>query len=226
MKIDWKWFSFAELIISVGILTIIAVFSLTSLSNNFEKQNLSHEVNQLGQTIDELESSLGKEITDYEIYLLSGSFYYYSVNQNYKNILQDIKFSGFTGTIRTTDTVKNDIDISFYFNDKKYISDTFSSTGSYLINLESPGRYRIDMYQTDIQLNKIYIEHYSQIDVKKTINLVEIKDANNNTYTGVVIKNSMWGKRKIETMTWIILQMPIEIQFEYHWIPLFLTLEW
>lgn len=225
MKITHTWFSFIELIIVVSILSIIATFSLSSLSSNFEKQALWNEIWLLRENLINLENALGKDITDYEVYIQTGSFYYYYSNKNYKKISQNITFLGYTGTITTNDTVKNDLDIAQYFNDKKQWNFSFSSTWSYVFWFSPIWKYRMETTGIDTILNTINIEYYTQIDTKKMLQLDSIKDASNNTYTGIIIKNLMWWSKKIESMTWQTLSRPIEINFWYNGIPITLKLQ-
>lgn len=213
-------FSFVEIIVVVSILAVISGFSITSMNTNFEKQALYSEVSNVKNTLKNLDDTLWKEITDYDLYLLTGSRYYYYTNKNYKTINQSVSLSGNNWTITTNDTIKNSLDLSIFFNDKKINNYSFSSTWSFSWSFTGTGKYKINTAYSDYDLNTIHINSYTYFDTKKEINLSKIEDGSGNTYTWLIIKNSIGETRQYLSNAWIIISPPIKLSFEFKWIPI------
>ncbi|MDD5769375.1 MAG: type II secretion system protein [Candidatus Gracilibacteria bacterium] len=208
-------FTFIEIIIVVSILIMISALSIDSFGKNFEKVSLGNEVNLLNNKISKLDNDILSNITDYKIYLFTGTggYFYYYENSLYKNINQFISINGFTGKITTNDISKNTLDLNIYINGKKNQNTSLSSTGVFEYNFSNNSDYMINSYIGSNNLNKIYLEYFSKIDKEKLIYLEEIKDELLNSYTGIIISNKIGGKRIFQTMTGALINSDLTFKF-------------
>lgn len=218
MRKNNLWFTFIEILVVISILAIVSAFSISSFNKGFERQSLKSEINIFADTIKNLDNEIWVSITDYNIYLLTGSYYYYYTNNLYKNTIQYISFTSmsgtsFTWTIQTNDTVKTDMDLQIYFNTKKINATSVSSTGAFLYNISTKWKYEFRSFIGELSLNPISLEFFSKTDIKKPIDVTSIKDDLWNTYTWVILKNNLW-KKTFTTMTGMIINQKLNINFE------------
>lgn len=218
MRKNNLWFTFIEILVVISILAIVSAFSISSFNKGFERQSLKSEINIFADTIKNLDNDISVNITDYNLYLLTGSYYYYFTNNLYKNTTQSISFtsmsgSSFTWTIKTNDIVKNDMDLQIYFNTKKINTTSISSTGSFFYNILTKWKYEFRSSIGELSLNPISLEFFSKTDIKKPIDVTSIKDELWNTYTWVIIKNNLW-KKVFTTMNGLVINDKLDINFE------------
>lgn len=214
MKKNNLGFTFVEILVVVAILAIVSWVSISSFNKGFERQSFSSELNIFKNLITYFDKDIGTNLTDYTIYLSTWSFYYYYTNNLYKSTTQSISFSSFTWTIKTNDIVKNDIDLSIYFNNKKVNTVSISSTWSYVYNVSNKWKYEFKSYIWDSFLNSIFVEYFTKTDIKKPIDLTTIIDWSWNTYTWVIIKNDLWWKKVFTTFSGQLINSDINLIFE------------
>lgn len=217
MRKNNLWFTFIEILVVISILAIVSAFSISSFNKSFERQSLKSEINIFADTIKNLDNDIWVSITDYNLYILTGSYYYYYTNNLYKNTIQDISFtsmsgSSFTWMIKTNDTIKNDMNLQIYFNTKKINTTSVSSTGTFFYDISTKWKYEFKTFIGELSLNPISLEFFSKTDIKKPIDVMNIKDEFWNTYTWVIIKNNLW-KKVFTTMTGMVIEK-LNINFE------------
>lgn len=219
MKKNNFWFTFIEILVVISILALVSSFSISSLNKGFEKQSLKSEINIFSDTIKNLDNDLGINITDYKLYLLTGSYYYYYTNNLYKNTTQYISFtsmsgSSFTWTIKTNDTLKNDMRIDIYMNEKQNNSTNLSSTWEFIYKMSRKWKYEFRSFIGASSLNQISLEFFSKTDIKKPINIISIQDDIGNSYTWVIIKNNLWWKKIFTNMAETDIIKKLHLDFE------------
>lgn len=201
------WFTFVEILISIAILSIISVFAISNFWKNFEKQNLQEELDYFKYNLENLENSLWKETTDYEVYLSLGWEYYYTTNKNYSINNQSIlQLNSFTWKITTS----NQWDIAYIYKNNMFIQ-TISWSQIFEIDISQKGNYKIDTFNSWKKINPLYIQRYANIEKIKNIELIDIE---NNSYTGIIIKNSLWQKRQILSSNNETITQDINLTFE------------
>jgi type II secretory pathway pseudopilin PulG len=105
MKNNHSAFTLIEILITVTILIFITSVSISTYQSNLEEQSLKKEIESTFSNISPLDNQIGEKITDYQIYFHTQSSYYtYSTNTLYKNILQNLTVSGTTLSLSTNDT--------------------------------------------------------------------------------------------------------------------------
>lgn len=211
------WFTFIEIIVVVVILSIISWVSISSFYRSFEKQSLINEINLFSNLIRDYDKDLWNWITDYSFYISTWSFYYYTLNNLYKPVTQSITFSSNTWTIKTNDIIKNDLNLTIYFNDKKLDTLSLSSTWTYVYNVWNKWKYEFSSYISGTLLNTIYVDYFTKTDIKKTIELTEIKDQSWNIYTWVIIKNNLSKNKVFTNFSWQIIDSNLELKFQWFW---------
>lgn len=207
MKKNKYWFTFIEIIVSISILSFVSFFAISWFMRNFENQNLNEELSFFTDILYNLEKNIWKESIDYELYLLTGAFYYYTTNKNNQEFT---KFNNYTWTINIWFTwYLNTINLdkftifSWVFNDKNMD-----------FNFSKPWNYEILTFSWLTKLNILYLNYYSKINKNDLIFLSKIKDESGNTYSWMVIKNQIWQKRQFLTNTWQIIDSDINLTFE------------
>jgi len=219
MKKSNFWFTFVEIVLVISILVLTSTFAINEFSKNFEKQSILREINLINIKLSDLDKNVWKSITDYSLYLYTWSFYHYTTNTFYKDILNEISFLWWTGTLKTnyiwSSSWSNNAKIFFKNKFLKEVSLSFS--GSLKMDFSKVWNYFIKSENTT-KLNDIFINYFSQIDENKIIVLTSIKDENENSYTWIIIKNGLWFSREILDNNWNKIDTKIILTFENNWL--------
>lgn len=202
------WFTIIELIVAISILSIISFLTINSFNNNFEKQSLKEELNFFTQTLEDLDKSLWKENTDYEVYISTWWIYQYTTNKNYKTVTQSWVFNWYTWTIKRIPSISYTTEILLNW---KNIYETWSNNFTY--NFFEKWDYEIISWSWWNMLNNLYVSHYSKINLNNNIVLNQILGGTWNTYTWIIIKNNNWQKRQFLTNTWQLIDENIKLFF-------------
>jgi hypothetical protein len=217
MKKNNFWFTFVEILVVVAILTLVSWVSISSFNRSFERQSLIDEINIFSNLIKDYDKDIWNDITDYNIYISTWSFYYYTLNNLYKPVIQSISFNSFTWTIKTNDLIKRNMNLTIYFDNKKLYTVSLSSTWNYFYNVKNKWKYEFFSSISGELLNTIYVDYFTKTDIKKNIELTEIKDQSWNIYTGVIIKNDLSKNKLFTTFTWQIINSDLDLKFEWFW---------
>lgn len=212
MRNNKFWFTFIEVVVVVSIFAVIWIFWLTSLNKNFMEQNLNSEVSLLNQKIDNFNDNIWNSISDYKIFINTGSFYYYYTNLLYSSKNQKILFNWWTWVISTNDTNMNDWQVNIYYNDKKVYSNMLSSTWTLQYLFSKTWSYLIKSYIWSEKINEIWVDYFSKFD-NKLINLIDISWTWI-TNTWFYITNRIWGFYEKYTNWWTFVNNQINLKFE------------
>lgn len=217
MKKNNFWFTFIELVVVIWILAITSNFVISSFFKNFDKQSLLSEANLINIKIWDLDNEIWKNITDYELFLHTWSFYYYTTNTFYKDILNQVSFVGFTWTFTTNYSEAWDLwsnNLKIFFRNKILEEQNISMTWSFEKDFSKIWNYYLKFENENINLNDFFIEYFSQINENNQIILTSIIDEDNNTYTWIIVKNWLWLSREIFDYFWNKIDKKINLTFE------------
>lgn len=220
MKKNRFAFTFIEILVAISILSIVSIFALSWFSRNFERQSLNEELVFFQDTLKKLEKDIGKNTTDYQIFINKWEIYYYTINKNYlKNTQNIVNFQSYTWVIQTS----SGTDFLKIFSDNMLIH-SYSGSQIYEYSFDQKTNYKIETSNTWKKLNSLYIYHYKNIDAWKKVYLMEIKNGTQ-TYDSIQIKNTIGQKRQILTNSGQIISWNILLTFEDNkWITTFLQL--
>ncbi len=209
MKKNRKGFTFIEILVAIGILSIISIFALSGFWSNFDRQTLNEELVFFQDTINKLDKEIAKTLTDYEVFINLWEMYYYTLNKNYlQNSQKILSFQWYTGTIQTSTWT----DISHIFSNNILV---FSHSGSriYEYDFSKNTNYKIETSNTWKILNSLYIYHYVNIDSRNKIHLIQIENQWN-FLTWVILKNNIGQKKQYFTHSWQPILSKINLTFE------------
>ena len=128
MKNNCTAFTLIEILITATILIFITSVSITTFQSNLEEQSLKKEIESTFSDISPLDNQIGKNITDYQIsFQTQSSYYHYTTNTQYKNILQSLSVSGNTLSLSTNDSSNQEWMIRIFQNGKKLPYQKYSS---------------------------------------------------------------------------------------------------
>lgn len=210
MKKNKFWFTLIEIIIAISILTITSVFVISSFNKNLNKQLLQEEISIFRDFLYDFENKVWKDITDYEINILTWAFYHYTSNKSSKILLQKIQnINWFSWIVNKWFSWANS---KVYFNDELVFTHTW--TIIYPYNFSKKWNYKIETFHLNNKFNLLYLEYFSKIDLNKNILLTQIKDHLNNNIDWLIIKNSIWQKRQFFTQYWEEINWDIDLYFE------------
>lgn len=215
MKKNYKGFSFIELVVVVSILALTSIFTISWFSKNFEKNALLQQANSLNILLWDLDNQIGNDITDYSLFLSTdNSFYFWTTNTYYKNIVNEISFLWFSWTLKTNSTTNGNNYIKLYFENKLQKNDTISFTWSYTQDFSNIWKYVIKSKSDLSNLNDIFINYFSIDKEESTINLKSIKNESENTYTWITIKNWIGQTREFFDYSGNIITNKIILTFD------------
>lgn len=217
MRKNKFWFTFIELVVVIWILAITSTFVISSFFRNFDKQSLLSEANLINIKIWDLDNEIWKNITDYELFLHTWSFYYYTTNIFYKDILNQVSFEGFTWVFTTNYSEAWDLwanNLKIFFRNKMLEEQNISITWSFQKDFSKIWNYYLKFENENINLNDFFIEYFSQINENNQIILTSIIDEDNNTYTWIIVKNWLWLSREIFDFLWNKIDKKINLTFE------------
>ncbi len=216
MKKNKFWFTFIELVVVISILLLISGYTITSFSKNLDSQSLLSEVNLINIKTSWLDKDIWKEITDYSLYLQTGSFYYYTTNNYYRDILNEISFLWWTWTLKINhtwiETLTNNVKI--LFKNKILSENNLFLTWTLQLDVSQIWNYYIKTQNEKWTLNDIFINYFSQINEDRQINLASIIDEDNNSYTWIVIKNWLGQTKEFYDFSWNKIDKKIILTFE------------
>ena len=86
MKKNSFWFSFAELILVVSIVTIVSWVWIFSFVKNFDRQNLNTELSYFDSILKQLNGKIWNKSTDFDLYLKKDLKYFYFYENSYIKI--------------------------------------------------------------------------------------------------------------------------------------------
>lgn len=202
------WFTFIEIIVASTILILVSFFWVSNFYKGLEKKHFEQELHFFADISPSLEKQLGKEIFNYEIHIMTWSFYHFTVNKNPTNSQAFATFDGFTGVIQS-DLTGFQHTILFERNN------IFTWTGNNIsFDFSQLGNYEIQSYSGSQKWNTLFLQYYTQIDTNNPIQLIWIKDEWSNSYTGITIKHSFWQNKQFFTSTWQIIEENIILTFE------------
>jgi len=132
MKKNNFWFSFAEIVVVISLFITIWIFSVWNFGKNFDKEILKMDLNILTNLINDLDDSILKDITDYEIHLdKEKKLFYYTTNNIYNDKKVALTFNSYSWIIRTNDSSSNTLILKIYYNNKLIKTQISSSTWSF-----------------------------------------------------------------------------------------------
>ena len=214
MKKNSFWFSFAELIIVVSIVTIVSWVWIFSFVKNFDRQNLNTELSYFDSILKQLNGKIWNKSTDFDLYLKKDlKYFYFYENSLHKNKNQTLSINNYTWTIKSNDSMPNPMMINYYFNDKKKNTDLISSTWSYDFDFSNFWNYKVTSSINWENLNEVNLYYFRQSWLNKDLVLSDIVWSDNTSYSWIIVKNYMWGNKIITDLNWNTITNKITLKF-------------
>lgn len=212
-------FTFIEIVISITIFSLLSYFAVTSFQKNVVLQSSQENIASFLDIMDELDIQLWQNVSDYTLELWLWKIYSYTKNTLWLSYQQSLIMNNLTGSI-----IANTGSFLKIIRNNELLLFTQTPSLSYTYSFLEKWDYRIEGTFSGAHLNDLYINYFGFSKDNKDIELYNINDINNNSYSWIVITNQLWQTKKILTLTWQVISSPITLSFYHGDIPFFITL--
>ncbi len=189
-----KGFTLVEIMVVITLITLLTTVWVFSFIHNIQKQQFRSELIMLENLTKDLDGQIGKTITDYTISFHTGTLYQVSLNKLYKDVTQNISFSGTLWTLTLSESAQGMYEL-FLYKDNKYVTKEFFGSGwIFVYDFQEKWNYRIEWYLNAQELNTLEIRFYSSLGYENAWEDILLTSP----HRGEISANISWEKKFLQ----------------------------